>query len=246
MELAPVLKAIHAVCANGDTLNQIRIFLGDHAVELPIGLDSDVFKPGPTGVRNRLGWTKGEWVLGYVGRLAHIKGVDLLVEAFKQLCRSMPHARLLVVGGGEEERKLRSWLRHELADGIAHLEPDVPHEYLAEWYRAMDLFVMPSRYENYSNALLEALSCGVPFLASDVGGNRVLVDSKGGWLFSASSVDSLAQSLRSIARDPRLARNYGSLGREKVKQTYDWNTTAMRLETIFRSCLSKAGASCKS
>jgi glycosyltransferase involved in cell wall biosynthesis len=208
-------------------------------------VDSDVFKPGPTAVRNRLGWTKDEWVIGYVGRLAHIKGVDLLVEAFKQARRSMPHARLLVVGGGEEEGKLRSRLRQELADGIAQLEPDVPHEFLPEWYRAMDLFVMPSRYENYSNAVLEALSCGVPFLASNVGGNRSLVESKGGWLFSPSSADSLAESLRAIARDPSLARNHGALGREKVKQTHDWNATAMRLEAIFRSCVSRPGASCR-
>ena len=183
-DLAPVLRAVHAVCANGDALSQIREFLGDHATELPVGLDSDIFKPGPSWVRQRLGWTENHWVVGYVGRLAHVKGIDLLADAFRKIRKTIPHARLLVIGSGEEEGKLRTDLNAELMEGLVHIESDVPHELLADWYRAMDLFVMPSRYENYSNAVLEALACGVPFLVSDVGGNRRLAETEGGWLFA--------------------------------------------------------------
>ena len=201
-DLAPVLRAVHAVCANGDALSQIREFLGDHATELPVGLDSDIFKPGPSWVRQRLGWTENHWVVGYVGRLAHVKGIDLLADAFRKIRKTIPHARLLVIGSGEEEGKLRTDLNAELMEGLVHIESDVPHELLADWYRAMDLFVMPSRYENYSNAVLEALACGVPFLGSDIGGNRRLVETEGGWLFAQGSVDSLAQTLCSIAENP--------------------------------------------
>ena len=246
MELAPVLNAVHAVCANGDALNQIRTFLGEHAVELPVGLDSEVFQPGPTMVRKRLGWTKDHWVIGYVGRLAYIKGVDLLAEAFKQTRRSIPHARLLVVGAGEEEGKLRSWLHEELAEGVAQLESDVPHEFLAEWYRAMDLFVMPSRYENYSNAVLEALACGVPFLVSDVGGNRRLAETNGGWSFSSGSTFHLVEEINSIAANPQLARDRGAFGGEQVRHRYSWKSSAKRLEDILGSCQQmKIGTACR-
>ena len=242
-DLAPVLKAVHVVCANEDALKQIRQFLGDHAIELPVGLDSDLFKPGPSGVRQQLGWAENHWVVGYVGRLAYIKGIDLLADAFKNILKTIPHARLLVVGSGEEVGKLRSGLNAELMEGLAHIDSDVPHELLADWYRAMDLFVMPSRYENYSNAVLEAMACGVPFLGSDVGGNRRVVETEGGWLFAPGSADSLAQTLCLIAENPCQARDRGACGGEKVRHRYSWETSAKRLEAIFQSCLDrKVGA----
>ncbi len=246
VDLAPVLKTVHVVCANGDALTKIREFLGDHASELPIGLDSWVFNPGPTWVRERLGWTKKHWVVGYVGRLAYVKGIDLLADAFTEIRRTIPYARLLVIGSGEEEGKLKRALSTELGTGIAHIEPDVPHEQLSEWYRAMNVFVMPSRYENFSNAVLEALACGVPFLVSDVGGNRCLAETEGGWQFARSSADSLAESLLSIAGNPRQARDRGTLGGEKVRHRYSWEASAKRLEDIFQSCLGmKVGTECR-
>jgi len=238
---APVLKAVHVVCANGDALNQIREFLGDHAVELPIGLDGDIFKPGPTDVRERLGWAQNHWVIGYVGRLAYIKGIDLLADAFKKIRKTIQHARLIIVGSGEEEGKLRSSLKAEVMKGIVHIESDVPHDTLPEWYRAMDLFVMPSRYENFSNAVLEALACGIPFLVSDVAGNRRVAETKGNWLFAQGSVDALMQAIDSIARNPSSAKERGALGREQVRQEYSWETSAKRLEDIFQSMYRQEG-----
>ncbi len=227
-----VLRSIPVVCANGDALSKIREFVGDHALELPIGLDGDLFKPGASPIRQRLGWTDTDWVIGYVGRLAYVKGIDLLTRAFLTIRRTLPQARFLVIGSGEEQGKLRLLLKDELAQGIAHIEPDVPHAVLPEWYRAMDLFVMPSRYENYSNAALEALACGVPFLASGIGGNRSLAETCGGRLFEQGSDDSLAQALQSIADNPGEARLRGMLGGEEIRNHYSWSASAKRLEAM--------------
>ncbi|MCS6297379.1 MAG: glycosyltransferase family 4 protein [Nitrospira sp.] len=233
-ELAPTLRRIHAVCANGDALRHIRAFLGDHATELPIGLDSNLFQPGPSQERHRLGWSGTEWVIGYVGRLAYIKGVDLLADAFKQLRACIPQARLLMIGAGEEQGKLREALKEELASGLACIEADVPHERLADWYRAMNVFVMPSRYENYSNAVLEALACGVPFLGSNAGGNPGLVESHGGCLFEVGSVDALSQALRSMADAFRRSEGQETVRSTKPHQVVGWDTTAARLEKIIQ------------
>jgi glycosyltransferase involved in cell wall biosynthesis len=236
-DLAPVLKNVHAVGAHGDALDQIRQFLGNHATEIPIGLDTDRFKPGPSDVRQELGWTEKDWIIGYVGRLAYIKGVDLLASAFKKVRKKIPHARLIIIGSGEEEGKLRTILTSELAEGFARFESDLSHEFLPDWYRAMDLFVMPSRYETLSHASIEALACGVPFLGADVGGNRYLADNVGGWLFSSGSVDSLAHTICFLAENPSLAKDRGAFGGEKVRKKYSWETSAGRLEAILHSCL---------
>jgi glycosyltransferase involved in cell wall biosynthesis len=245
-ELARVLESVQVVCANGDALTQIKKFLGNHVVELPVGIDAEVFKPGPSEIRQRLGWYRNDWVIGYVGRLAYIKGIDLLADAFPKILKIIPHAKLLIVGSGTEKGKVCNQLRYEIARGYVHIEPDIPNHLLPEWYRAMDLFVMPSRYENHSNAVIEAQACGVPFLVSNVAGNQRLAETKGGWLFANGSADSLVHAIRSIAEDPCLAKDRGVLGGEKVRHLYSWQTSAHQLENILQSCLDmKIGIACR-
>ena len=231
----PELRSIHVVCSNGDALASIRAFLRDHATELPIGLDETLFKPGPTSIRCKLRWTRQHRVAGYVGRLTQLKGVDLLATAFHDLSKRLPGARLLVIGTGEEDRMLRSILTRELRCGMVHIETDVSHERLPQWYRAMDVMVMPSRYENFSNALLEGMACGVPFIASNVGGNRILAQAGAGWLFESESVSSLSLCLEKALDSTTELKARGEIGFEYIKQHHSWAATAECLERIFES-----------
>jgi glycosyltransferase involved in cell wall biosynthesis len=235
--LATELRATHAVCANGDALLQIRSFLGEHALELPVGIDETRFKPGPSSIRSKLGWTDQHRVVGYVGRLNHLKGVDLLSAAFRDVIKSWPETRLLIIGSGEEEKNIRSDLSEELSRKIVHIERDVDHEELPEWYRAMDLLVMPSRYENFSNAILEAMACAVPFLAANVGGNKMLAQTGAGWLFEPESAVSLASWLSRIVTSPSDQQAGGRAGLRYARDHHSWSLTARHLEQIIESHL---------
>lgn len=235
--LAPVLHAVHAVCANADALIRVREFLGDRVIELPLGISSHLFTPGSTPVRSNLGWTRKDLVMGYIGRLTHLKGVDLLSAAFVNLSNNFPNIKLLIVGSGEMEGHLRTTLANAIERGIVHIEPAMPQERLAPWYRGMDLMVMPSRYENGSNALLEAMACGIPFLASDVGGNSTLGKIGAGWLFQAGSTSSLSETLSHIIRNRSEMMARGALGLSFVKGHYSWTVSAERLENIIRTFL---------
>jgi glycosyltransferase involved in cell wall biosynthesis len=232
VEAEPILRTVHAVCANGDALASIQKFLGNHATELPVGLNDELFRPGPTTARSKIGWSCQHRVIGYVGRLTRLKGVDILAAAFQEISEYLPNTRLLIIGRGEEEHRLRSTLAQKFSHGGVHIEPDVNHEELAEWYRAMDLLVMPSRYENFSNALIEAMACGVPFLASDVGGNKIVAKTGAGWLFESDSVAALSACLRMILQDPAERQRRGKIGLQYAGQHYSWDATAKRLEEI--------------
>ena len=236
-DLEPMLRKIHAVCANGDALVRIQGFLGNHATELPIGIDSELFKPGSKSVRSKLEWTDEHKVFGYVGRLTQLKGVDLLVAAFREISARISNVRLLIVGQGELESSIRSILVNELAHGIAYIEPDVYHVQLPDWYRAMNFVVMPSRYENFSNAALEAMSCGVPVLASDIGGNRLLIENGAGRLFQANSVCSLSGCLRDAVDNANAMKTAAEIHSRHIAKRYSWAASAERLESIISSCL---------
>ena len=237
VEVVQTMMKIQAVCANGDALKEIRKFLGDKVLELPVGIDGDLFMPGCSSRRHALGWSAQHFVVGYVGRLTHLKGVDLLASAFREVSKVANNARLLIVGGGEEERNLRSILRKEIAKDIVHIESGVNHHYLPAWYHTMDVLVMPSRYENFSNAILEALACGIPFLASDVGGNRVLAEKGFGWLFHPESIASLTTRLHQVKVHCAERTRRGQLGSRCVRENYSWAASAQCLEQIIASCL---------
>ena len=241
VELAPAMHAVNAVCANGDALNRLRAILGESFIDLPPGVDDQRFSPGPSSIRAALGWTEQHRVAGYVGRLAHFKGVDLLAAAFRQTARANPDARLIVVGSGEMEKSVRSVLADELGRGVVHIEPDVSHDQLAHWYRAMDVLVMPSRYENFSNSILEAMACGISFLASDVGGNRMLAETGAGCTFEAGSVPSLVAGLGCIFADGEEAARRGMKGAEYVRGRYSWRATSDRLEHIISTQIGRNG-----
>lgn len=236
-DLEPVLRKVQAVCAHDDCLSRVRKFLGDHILELPLGIHSQLFTPGLTPVRESLGWTKEDLVMGYVGRLTHLKGVDLLSAAFCQMIHEFPKLKLLIVGSGEMEEHLRATLAHAFERGIAHLEPALPQEDLAPWYRVLDLMVMPSRYETMSSAVLEAMACGVPFLASDVGGNNALGKTGAGWLFRTESIASLREALSTIWENPTERRVRGVLGLNFVQERHSWTASAERLEHIIETRL---------
>jgi glycosyltransferase involved in cell wall biosynthesis len=234
VELEPLLRKIHVVCANGDALLKIRSFLGNHATELPVGIDEHLFNAGRSSIRYKLGWSDAERVIGYVGRLTHLKGIDLLAAAFRDACQRVTNARLVIVGSGAEEKNIRSRLARELSEGKVHIERDVTHQTLAEWYRTMDLLVMPSRYENFSNALLEGMSCGIPFLASCVGGNRTLAETGAGWLFEAESASSLSACLIELLKSDAQLKRRGEIGLNYVRNHHSWSVTAQHLEQILR------------
>jgi glycosyltransferase involved in cell wall biosynthesis len=236
-DIEPELRSAHAICAHGDALACIRQFLGDDAIELPNGLDDQRFMPGPTTVRSDLGWTEQHQVIGYVGRLTHLKGADLLAAAFHEVAQNAPEARFLIVGTGEADKQTRATLAAEIGRGVVHIEPGVEHERLPEWYRALDAIVIPSRYENFSNAILEAMACGVPCLASDIGGNRVLVGSGAGWLFAPNSISALKRCLLRVLECPAEIKARGRFGASLVRGRYSWTATAQRLESIISEYL---------
>ena len=236
-ESEPTLRKVHVVCANGDALMCIRKFIGDHATELPIGIDTRLFNPGPSSIRQRLGWADHNRVIGYVGRLMHLKGVDILAAAFRRIAELDADVRLVIIGSGPEETYLQSVLARELSRGVVHIKPDVNHAELTAWYRAIDLLVMPSRYENFSNTILEAMACGVPFLASDVGGNRSLGPTGAGWLFEAGSVSSLTSCITRLLKNPDELKRRGNIAANYAREHYSWAATAECLEKIITAQL---------
>lgn len=212
---------------------------------VPPGVDTRLFRPRDRAeARRRLGLTGGPVIL-FVGRLQPLKGPDLAVRAFAEAVRGAPDAMrdaaLLVVGGpsGPRGHSVRAWLdgvvKDEGVGGRVSFLPPRPHRELPWVYSAADLLLMPSRSESFGLAALEAQACGVPVVASRVGGLRHAVrDGAGGHLVEGGDPRGLAAGVLSIvgSRDGRL-----SAGALAHASAFPWEATVDRLLGVYGEVL---------
>ena len=145
-------------------------------------------------LRESLGVAPDRFLIGAVARLAHSKGLDTLIEAFRTA--DLPNARLVVLGEGRERRRLERLLGPNVAmPGF--------RKNIKDYYQAFDLFVCPSRREPLPLVMLEAFDAGLPIIASTADGCRELIEEYGGDLFPIGDVATLAAILRRHAAAPR-------------------------------------------
>ena len=178
------------------------------------GVDHAIFSPDDRGAaRRRLGLPGGPLLL-FVGRIQRLKGLDLAVGALAALRDD--RVRLAVVGGpsgadGDAEAARLHELARELGvDDRVRWSPPVPHEHLADWYRAADVCIVPSRTESFGLVALEAAACGTPVVAADVGGLRSLVeDGRTGFLVAGRVATDFAEPVQRLLDDPVLAAGLG-------------------------------------
>jgi glycosyltransferase involved in cell wall biosynthesis len=214
---------------------------------VPNGVDVALFAPGDRdAARRSLGLGNGI-LLATVGRLNHEKGFDVALRALARLARDEPELRLLVVGDGEERRPLeRLALRLGVADRV-ELVGAQPHERVAAYLVASDAFLFPTRRDEAGPLVLpQAMACGLPVVASRIGGiTEVLQPDDGdpvGILVRPGSVDELAAAVRRLVRDPELRAALGARARERAVREYALETMIERTIAVYRTAIARHAA----
>jgi teichuronic acid biosynthesis glycosyltransferase TuaC len=146
--------------------------------------------------RRSLGVEPSDRLIIYVGRFVEAKGIKELLEAFQRLVPGNPTLRLGMIGDGVWDTQLRHWVRNAGLSDRVFLPGGLPPERVARWICASDVLTLPSWSEGYPNVLVEALACGRPVVATDVGGAREIVTDRNGILVPARDVDALCQGLK--------------------------------------------------
>ena len=133
------------------------------------------------------------------GRLVYGKGFDLLPAAFSKVKDSLPDDwQMLIIGGGEERTNLQQQIDNSgVQDHIRLLGQKTKAE-IIPLLQNSDVFILPSRNENFSVAVLEALACGLPVISSICGGIRECINDKNGLLFPVDDVDALADAIKTM------------------------------------------------
>ena len=156
----------------------------------------------------------------YVGRLIERKGVKYLMTAFKQLCDKFDHCRLYIVGSGPEEEFLKNFcLKYGIEEKV-EFKGLVMHSEILPFYEQSHVFIMPSLEESHSNAVLEAMACGLAIISTDTGAAEHLEQS--GFVVQAGDSASIKHALMEYASNPDLIEQHGRQAR-KIALQLDWS-----------------------
>jgi len=193
----------------------------------PNGVDTEWFRPRERSraLAERLGLNGGP-VVGFIGSFYHYEGLRFLLGAVPALRARVPGARLLLVGGGEEDVALRS-AAAPLGDAVI-FTGQVPFGEVREFYSITDVFVCPRRRMRLTELVtplkpLEAMSMARPVVASDVGGLAELIEHDvTGLLVPAESREGLVDALARLAGDPATRARLGTGAREAMVRDRSW------------------------
>jgi sugar transferase (PEP-CTERM/EpsH1 system associated) len=189
------------------------------------GVDTALFRPA--GQRAAIPGCPfagaGLWIVGTVGRMQAVKDPQNLVRAFVRALALDPalraRLRLVMVGDGALYGEVTAMLARAGVQDLAWLPGE--RDDVADVLRGLDAFVLPSLAEGVSNTILEAMACGLPVIATDVGGNgELVVEGRTGTLVPAADAEALARAIVAQARDPVVARAQGKAARERVQATF--------------------------
>lgn len=232
-----VSEQVRRFCIETDRLPPERVFTLYNGLELE-AIEKATGAAGfpgllPIGERTRIILT--------VGHIRRVKGIDILVETAARVTKAFPDAMFLVVGRDCEQehvREIKSRIRE------LHLEPNV--RFLGETkdiyplLKLATMFFLPSRSEGFSNALIEAMACGLPSVVTDVGGNSEAIENgRTGYVVENEDVEAAADRILQLLHNPAEMTAMGSEARKVAQKRFTAQAMLENLMAQYRRLLSR-------
>lgn len=229
-----ILSRMDAVIAVSPTLKKRIEEMGVPQEKLSYisnGVDTGEFYPAPVDfpIPKRILW---------VGRMSKEKGLDVLIKAMKEILREVPQAQLTLVGDGPEREVIEQMIEEYHLTRHIYLEGFQSHREVSKYFRESHIFVLPSIREGFPLVILEALASGLPCVASNVGGVKVVIEEGlNGYLVSPSNAEELSRKVVKLLKSVAVVKKMGERAREKIVAHYSWDKIADRTLVLYRQAM---------
>jgi len=205
----------------------IEYFYGLNTKVISNGVDTDFFVPNKS-------YHNGPHVL-WVGRLIYAKGLFDLVKCAEYVCREHPSVSFLIAGEGPLMNQLRRLLKSRGLEKRVVLLGQLDRAALLRYYQNCALFVLTSHVESFPNTVLEAMSCGVPVVATKVGEvPKVVKDGETGFLVCSKDSKAVARRIIDLLNDKGLRRRIGEAARRLVENEYSWDSISDKILDCYK------------
>ncbi len=235
-QVQAVSEAARQACILRDGLSPEKVFTVHNGIEVEEILRVEAF---PNLAESFGLQSKGPTVVSSSGQLWHVKGVDIVIRAAALVCRQMPETNFLIAGwaGTDYAREMQGMIGSLGLESNVKLIGQVPA--IVSILKSCDVFCLLSRSEGLSNALLEAMACGLPCIASSVGGNQEVVDDhRTGFLVAAEDAQGSANRIMELLRSPSMRAEMGKQGQVRAAKNFSVDAMVSRMAALYEQVLS--------
>jgi glycosyltransferase involved in cell wall biosynthesis len=233
-----------AAIAGGATVPRMRARCGREVVDIPNGVDTEHFRPGPSPFRAEQGIPPDAFLVLCVARLQQVKNHDLLLQAFAELRRVEAKAVLALIGSGPLERELRRRAVALATPEAVRFLGERPYAQVAEAYRAADVHALASFHESFSFATLEAMASGLPCVVTETEWIPQLIGREaGGRVTPNGDAAAFARALHELAADPALRARLGAHNRAAAVERHGWEASARKLLGLYEELVKRPAGS---
>jgi glycosyltransferase involved in cell wall biosynthesis len=220
---------------------QLLTELGASAQRVEVAYNgiSEVYRPDPARWIANTDANQPKMIL-HVGSLIARKNLHILLQAFQQMERELANIRLVLIGRGPEEAKLRQEAQALGIDALVEFAGFVTEVEKLSYYARADLLVSASKMEGFGLAVGEAMACGLPVVVTNSGAlPELVVDGECGLVVPVDDRAALGAAMMRVLRNPEVAASLGRAGAERIEQEFRWSKTAKRTLDIYRQEPSK-------
>ncbi len=183
-----------------------------------------------------IGFKEDTIVIGSVGRLDPIKNYPNLIYAAREIINEYPDIRFVLVGDGPLKNKLESIIKELDLEGKVILLGRVDN--VLPFLKIMDIFVLPSFSEGLSVSILESMACGLPIVATNVGGNpEIVLDGVTGILVPPENCSTLAMAIMKLIKNPEIAKEMGIAGQKRIKTEFSFSKMINSYEKLYKEVI---------
>lgn len=233
-----LIQQADVIVTNGESINEVRKNFRKDAICVLPGVDHNLFKPIKNNIKEKYMISDNEKLLLFIARLVPLKNLLFLIRTLAEVVKERENVKLLIVGEGPLEKQTQAWVKKLKVEEHVIFAGRVQNEQLPQYYSAADIFVMSSTYENFPNAILEAMSCELPVVATKVGGIPMQIkEGVNGFLVESGNVEQFKKKLIFLLDNEFLAKEIGERNRQEVKEKYSWLESAKKLKAIYDSLL---------
>jgi N-acetyl-alpha-D-glucosaminyl L-malate synthase BshA len=237
----PVLNSADAIVAlTSNMKDELNKTCKKDILVLPNGIDLENFSGlSKQSLRDKFKINPDEKIIIFVGGLKPVKGIEYLIEAFWVINQKIPASKLFLVGEGIDRINLENAVKKNNLTGKVNFTGKIANREIPEYMALSDIFVLPSLSEGFGIVNLEAMACGLPIVATNVGGiPEVIKDGENGFIVEPKNPGQIAEKVLLLLEDEKLREKISNNNREEVKK-YSLEIIVNRLMEIYLSCLKK-------